>query len=50
MRKTNEELRRDELFTKFREFEIHGNGLGCFCYLSTIFFRNLSNFLLDKSP
>ncbi|CAD8168975.1 unnamed protein product [Paramecium octaurelia] len=45
----NQQQRIDELYQKYREFNISDDGNGCFYFLSTLFFRNLSNQLLEHS-
>ncbi|CAD8071604.1 unnamed protein product [Paramecium primaurelia] len=45
----NQQDRINAIYQQFREFEISNNGNGCLYFLSTIFFRNLSNQLLEYS-
>ncbi|CAD8171879.1 unnamed protein product [Paramecium pentaurelia] len=45
----NQQDRINTIYQQFREVEISNNGNGCLYFLSTIFFRNLSNQLLEYS-
>ncbi|CAK77406.1 unnamed protein product (macronuclear) [Paramecium tetraurelia] len=45
----NQQDRIDLLYKIYREFDISDDGNGCFYFLSTLFFRNLSNQLQEHS-